>query len=470
MAGFWDSSGAQQELSYQMPGNGAWNDYPGGGSDVNPWGANMDPFAYTNGSLLTPWTGSFQAPPGSGGGYSAPQMSPFSYGDFSYGGFRDPGSFNGGPTFSAPDKFSYAQFATPQPYQSAAPFQYEKYAPAGQFSYADFAAPERFKGVTREDLLADPSYQFRLDQGAQQLNQTNAFKGILRTGGAAKALTDYAQNAASQEYGNVYARKASEADRNFGQALTGYQTNRGNAAENFDRNEANRLGAYRTNYDVSSGSYDRNEANRRADYQGNFANQLAAYQTNFGTASNVYDRNFKNAFDVHNANFGNQLSAFKTNADTAINAGNLGYQIAGGTYDRNRANAQDAWNSQYQLEAARGAAGASNANQSYSRAMNEYQMAMDQFYGNQDRQFSKLVTMAQLGDPNAYAANMGNLYTGQGNAQAAGRMGSANAWGGALGTIGNNAIDLAAIYANQNRGSTGGTPYSGMPRTSYPWA
>src|SRR5687768_6551671 len=57
-----------------------------------PTQAGGDPFAYTGGSLLTPWTKPFVAPAGSGGGYSAPSMDPFSYGDFNYG-WSGPGGY-----------------------------------------------------------------------------------------------------------------------------------------------------------------------------------------------------------------------------------------------------------------------------------------------------------------------------------------------------------------------------------------
>jgi hypothetical protein len=87
--------------------------------------------------------------------------------------------------------------------------------------YQDFNAPT---GVNEQN---DPGYQFRLQQGQQALQNSAAARGGLLTGGTAKALNDYAQNSASQEYGNVYNR-----------ALQGYQTN----ANNFYTNQANTYG------------------------------------------------------------------------------------------------------------------------------------------------------------------------------------------------------------------------------------
>jgi hypothetical protein len=84
----------------------------------------------------------------------------------------------------------------------------------------------------------------------------------------------------------------------------------------------------------------------------------------------------------------------------------------------------------------------------YNRAMGEYGMQRDIFQSNQDRPFNKLASLAGLGQVSAgnigqygssYGNNASDLTTGIGNAQAAGTVGGANAWGGALGNIANNA-------------------------------
>jgi hypothetical protein len=62
------------------------------------------------------------------------------------------------------------------------------------------------KDFTPSDLTTDPSYQWRLDQGQQALERSAAAKGGLQSGGFMKDLTNYAQGAASQEYGNEYQR------------------------------------------------------------------------------------------------------------------------------------------------------------------------------------------------------------------------------------------------------------------------
>lgn len=56
------------------------------------------------------------------------------------------------------------------------------------------------------DLYADPSYQFRLDQGLQAVQRSAAARGSLVSGGTMKGINDYAGQSASQEYGAAYGR------------------------------------------------------------------------------------------------------------------------------------------------------------------------------------------------------------------------------------------------------------------------
>lgn len=57
-----------------------------------------------------------------------------------------------------------------------------------------------------QDVYADPSYQFRLNQGLKAVEQGSASQGNLLSGATLKALNNYAQESASQEYANAYNR------------------------------------------------------------------------------------------------------------------------------------------------------------------------------------------------------------------------------------------------------------------------
>ena len=59
---------------------------------------------------------------------------------------------------------------------------------------------------TGQDIYSDPSYQFRLQQGQNAIQSSAAAQGGLLTGATLKALQNYGQESASQEYGNAYNR------------------------------------------------------------------------------------------------------------------------------------------------------------------------------------------------------------------------------------------------------------------------
>lgn len=59
---------------------------------------------------------------------------------------------------------------------------------------------------TAQLLRQDPSYQFRLNQGLDNVQSSAAAQGGLLSGSTLKALNNYAQDYASQEYGNAYNR------------------------------------------------------------------------------------------------------------------------------------------------------------------------------------------------------------------------------------------------------------------------
>lgn len=61
-------------------------------------------------------------------------------------------------------------------------------------------------GKDPNDITSDPSYKWRLQQGQESLDNTAAAKGGALSGNALRAQTDYAQDAASQEYGAEFSR------------------------------------------------------------------------------------------------------------------------------------------------------------------------------------------------------------------------------------------------------------------------
>jgi hypothetical protein len=62
------------------------------------------------------------------------------------------------------------------------------------------------KRFTLDDFIKEPGYDFRLNEGNQALDRSASARGNLFSGAQAKALTDYNQDFASNEYGNAYNR------------------------------------------------------------------------------------------------------------------------------------------------------------------------------------------------------------------------------------------------------------------------
>lgn len=83
-------------------------------------------------------------------------------------------------------------------------------------------------------LQQDPSYQFRLQQGQGALENSAAARGGLMSGNMLRALSDYGQNTASMEFGNVANRLAglAGAGQNTAQYLGGIGQNAGQALAN----------------------------------------------------------------------------------------------------------------------------------------------------------------------------------------------------------------------------------------------
>src|SRR3990167_9690943 len=76
-------------------------------------------------------------------------------------------------------------------------------------------ATDRLGGMLNQGLYSgfeqDPGYQFRLQQGEQALGRSAAARGGRLGGAQLKALADYGQGMASQEFGNFAARRQGEA-------------------------------------------------------------------------------------------------------------------------------------------------------------------------------------------------------------------------------------------------------------------
>jgi hypothetical protein len=69
---------------------------------------------------------------------------------------------------------------------------------------------QQFQAPTGLTEINDPGYQARLKLGTDAMQRSAAARGSVLTGGTAKALNQFGQDYASNEYGNVYNRALSD--------------------------------------------------------------------------------------------------------------------------------------------------------------------------------------------------------------------------------------------------------------------
>ena len=83
------------------------------------------------------------------------------------------------------------------------------------------------KDFSMADYQQDPGYQFRLQEGLKQLQGMAGARGGLLSGATVRGGQKYAQNAASQEYGNAYQRYMEQQQNRYnmlsGQQGVGYK-------------------------------------------------------------------------------------------------------------------------------------------------------------------------------------------------------------------------------------------------------
>ena len=128
-------------------------------------------------------------------------------------------------------------------------------------------------------LKNDPSYQFRLKLGQQQLDRNNAASGMGYSGSQLKAAQNYGQDLASTEFGNYYNRLA-------GLASGGQQT-------------AQSLGGMGNNYATGASNTLGNLSNAQTNILGQQANARAS---GYAASANAFNQGLGNMIDIYGIN------------------------------------------------------------------------------------------------------------------------------------------------------------------------
>jgi len=105
-------------------------------------------------------------------------------------------------------------------------------------------------------LEATPGYQFRMSQGQNSIQNLLASKGGLKSGAAMKALTDYAQGTASQEFGNQvgYAQGLAGIGQNAATSMSNYEMMAGSNIANASQQGILGQGMAMANRDAQMGN------------------------------------------------------------------------------------------------------------------------------------------------------------------------------------------------------------------------
>jgi hypothetical protein len=354
--------------------------------------------------------------------------------------------------WNAPDAVDPSQ-VTAQNVQTPDQYQASQYGGTPQFSYGAFQpgmdqfTHERFVAPDAEAVMNDPGYQFRLQQGQKALERSAAARGALNTGGTLANTMDYSQGLASQEYQNAYNRalgeyqmgygqSASEHDREYARRMGEHQQglsqesgiaafNAQNQFRDWQANEAARFGGAQFN---AANQLQAGGMNQAANLQAQMANQGAGLQAGLANnqmALNAAQLNQSGQFQAAGMNqqaaMANQSAALQAagmNQASALDAARINQAGLFGAAGLNQAGQFGAWDRGFQgyqtgydyalqdayrqredqQSAASAAAGAGTADRNwaykmaqdqYGRDWDEYNMARDEYWGQQDRDYTK---------------------------------------------------------------------------------
>ncbi len=158
------------------------------------------------------------------------------------------------------------------------------YIPATpRFNAPPIRVPDPFRAPSYDEALNDPGYKFRLGQGQDSLQNWAAARGTLNDSGTAKALIDYGQGAASQEYGNVWDRAYNTYNTNV---ATQYALPWQEAFQVASAQNNNDLTGYTTQ--AAAGQYQKN-----ADYLDAYNQWLAKFGIFQDQRDSTFDKQYK---------------------------------------------------------------------------------------------------------------------------------------------------------------------------------
>jgi len=156
----------------------------------------------------------------------------------------------------------------------------------------------QFHQPTEADMLQDPSYQWRLNQGIEATQRAMTRSGGAWGGQRGIALMDYAQNAASQEYGNIYSRAVQNYGLDYNRAIQGYGLDYQRSLDLYNANMQRSIQGYQMNQEQALNQY-----NAQVQTEQDYLNRLQGISTqgqnlvaNLGSISSGYAGGIASAY------------------------------------------------------------------------------------------------------------------------------------------------------------------------------
>ena len=135
------------------------------------------------------------------------------------------------------------------------------------------------RSFTNADYQADPGYAFRQAEGQKALERSAAARGGLYSGRAAKDLTRYTQDYASNEYNNAYNRFNANQTNQYNRlaSLAGVGQTANNAMANSGTNYANSVSGIYANNAANQGNAALSAANAMASGYNGIGNAIGKW-------------------------------------------------------------------------------------------------------------------------------------------------------------------------------------------------
>lgn len=136
---------------------------------------------------------------------------------------------------------------------------------------------EQGADVSPQDVMADPGYQFGLNQGRQAVQGSAAARGGLHSGRTLQALNQFGNDYGTSKYGEVFNRRQAALGSNFGRAMSAAGLGQGGVqqTQSVGQNTTNSL----SNNAIGFGNALAAQKGAEGQIYGNLLNRASSYAT-----------------------------------------------------------------------------------------------------------------------------------------------------------------------------------------------